>query len=572
MRQRDYQTAAVDHLWTHMMNGGGNSLVVMPTGTGKSPTMAWFIQKLLTHYPRLRILSLASRKELIDGNYQALMRIMPTAPAGIYSAGLKRKDIGAQVTFAGISSIIRRTKLFLNTDIIIVDEAHEVSDERPTTYAKLFKSIQAINPHLQIIGFTATDFRMGLGKLTEGGVFKSVCFDLSSGDAFVWMVEQGYLSPLIPKAMETTVDTTGVGSQNGEFLTNQLVKVMKEQNIIDRALDEAVESASERARWLVFATSIEQTEEIAEKLNDRGITAKAVHSKMPDKERDQVLKDHKAGKFQAIVNKDILTTGYDDAGIDCIVMLRPTKSPGLWVQMLGRGTRPIFADGYNIDTQAERLEAISRGPKPNCLVLDFAGNTMSLGPINYPKIPKRKGAGGGEAPVRVCPTCKTMVHISIAVCPDCGFVFPVEEKISARAGSAEIIAMKKPEPPEKHYAVFPVTQMIATKHQKIGRPDSVRVDYVCGTRRFTDWLGPEHYGPLRTKARVWWGLHSPQKEAPAPRTVERYLELFNTMRTPTHIKVWINTKYPEVIDYDFSNRGFAFPSSAAHGGGAAALS
>lgn len=568
IRPFDYQQAAIEHLWNHLQAGGGDTLLVLPTGSGKSLVIAWAIQRLLQHYPRLNITVLASRKELIKGNYEALMSVMPTAPAGIYSAGLRRKDTGAQVTFAGIASIVRRAKLFAKTDILIIDEAHEVSDEKEANYQTFINSVRVTSPYLQVIGLTATDFRMGMGKLTEGKLFKSVCFDMSSGDAFVWMIENGYLTRPIPKQMQTTVDTSGVSVQKGEFVTSRLDAALDEQGIIDRALDEAVAVAADYARWLVFTTSIDKTEEVAEKLRARGITAEAVHSKMTDSERDAKIAAHGRGEFQALVNKDLLTTGYNDKRIDCIVMLRPTKSPGLWVQMLGRGTRALYAPGYDISDRDQRLAAVEAGGKRHCLVLDFAGNTLELGPINYPQIPKRKGKGGGEPPAKVCPECKTICHISARFCDECGHEFVFETKLSTRAGSEELVAKRRPVEEPRIEAVFTVDRMMATRHQKIGRPDSIRVDYYCGVRRFTAWLGPEHRGPLRSKTNHWWYLHAPSATAKLPDTTDKLLALFPTMRKPSHIKVWVNTKYPEVLDYDFTGRGFAAPAGGDHGAGA----
>src|SRR5699024_7836443 len=115
-------------------------------------------------------------------------------------------------------------------------------------------------------------------------------------------------------------------------------------------------------------------EHVAEALNAHGITAAHVHSKMPRHERDRNLDALKSGQLQALTNYGCLTTGVDVPRIDLIMMLRPTKSPGLHVQMLGRGTRP------------------SPG-KENCLVLDFAGNVARLGPIDDPVLPRKKGKG-----------------------------------------------------------------------------------------------------------------------------------------------------------------------------------
>src|SRR4029079_8138707 len=108
----------------------------------------------------------------------------------------------------------------------------------------------------------------------------------------------------------------------------------------------------------------------------------------------------RAGEVRALVNNNILTTGYDDPTIDLIMVLRPTMSVVLWVQMLGRGTRPVFPPGYDSETLEQRMAAIMASGKFDCLVLDYAGNTRRLGPINDPVIPAPpKSKGTRDAPV-----------------------------------------------------------------------------------------------------------------------------------------------------------------------------
>src|SRR5690606_36427951 len=132
-------------------------------------------------------------------------------------------------------------------------------------------------------------------------------------------------------------------------------------------------------------SGIEHAEHIAEFLTRFGIDCAAVHSKQSAEYNDKAILAFKEGSLRAIVNYGKLTTGFNHPGIDAIAMFRPTMSVPLWVQMLGRGTRP--ADG-----------------KKDCLVLDYARNTPRLGPINDPVIPRRKGEGGGDPPVKVCNT------------------------------------------------------------------------------------------------------------------------------------------------------------------------
>src|SRR5512140_3338529 len=119
--------------------------------------------------------------------------------------------------------------------------------------------------------------------------------------------------------------------------------------------------------WRVFASGVDHAIHVRDMLESLGVSTSVVHSRMSDGERDQNIADFVAGRYRAMVNNGILTTGFDFPEIDLIVMLRPTQSPGLWVQMLGRGTRPVYAPGFDLDTKDGRLEALKAGPKQNCL-------------------------------------------------------------------------------------------------------------------------------------------------------------------------------------------------------------
>jgi len=249
--------------------------------------------------------------------------------------------------------------------------------------------------------------------------------------------------------------------------------------------------AKDRRKWLVFANSIDHTVECSEILSAMGVTNAIVHSKMSSGERDANLQLFRDGHVRCIINRDILTTGFDVPDIDCIVMLRPTQSPGLWVQMLGRGTRPA-------------------PNKKNCIVLDFAGNTARLGPIDDPVLPRARGVGGGVAPVKLCPDCATYVHASATVCFECGHEFPrdVSPKLTAEASNLALLSSEDMPQVE----VFDVHSMIAehVKARKDGTP-MMRVSYYCGAkgvRRFTQHVCMDHIGFAKKKARDWWREHA----------------------------------------------------------------
>ena len=559
---RDYQIAGANALWSYVhTKHGTNPLVLMPTGSGKSLTMAMFIAGMVQTYPHLRFLSLTHVKELVAGNYRELLQLWPTAPAGVYSAGLRRKEVHAQITFAGIASIGRNIGRFGHIDFVVVDEAHRISDSEKSGYQKVFAALRQRNPNLIVIGFTATGFRMGTGVLTDGSLFDEVCFDLSSAEAFVWMIQQRYLLRLVSKNPGIQVDETKVRIKAGEYDEKSASEAFREQDILERAVDIMIAHAEDEGRqaWLTFAQSIDDAELLADMFQYKGYPVEAVHSKRGD--RDDVLERHRRGELIGVVNKDVLTTGYDDPRIDLIGILRLTRSPGLWVQMLGRGTRPLWTPGYDISTWEGRNASILASPKQNCRVLDFAGNILRLGPINYPTIPKRRKKGGGGPPVRECPECGTHNHISLKCCEECGFEFPVQQKLKEEASSQELVVdlNNLPPPKPKEYGVFRVDQMIAAPHKgRNGKPDSMRVDYFCGVRRFSKWVCLQHAGFPRTDAERWWRAHAGKTSSP-PATVQEGVERFTECHKPHYLKVWVNAKYPEIEGYDFEGLAFELP-------------
>lgn len=550
MKPRYYQAEAIDSVFNYFANGNtGNPLIAMPTGTGKSIVIGGFIQRVYSLYPTQRIMMLTHVKELIEQNYEKLLKMWPTAPAGIYSAGVGRRDVYAKITFAGIQSVVDKPEMFGHIDLILVDEAHLVSPKDNTSYTKFIAALTEVNPALKVIGLTATPFRLGLGMLTEGGMFDDICYDLTTLTAFNRLIAEGYLAPLVPRHTNSQLDLDGVRIQGGEFVNKDLQNAVDKEAITYRALTEAIELGHDRKHWLVFATGVKHAENIAHMLDSLGITAAVIHGGLAKGKREKILADFKSGKYQALVNNNVLTTGFDFPSIDMIIMLRPTNSPGLWVQMLGRGTRPVYADGYDLETLEGRLNAIAAGSKQNCLVLDFAGNTRRLGPINDPVIPKKKGSKqGGSAPIRLCEQCQTYNHASKRHCENCGFEFPIGVKFGFKASTDALLADGSPQ-----LEVFNVDRITYGLHRKRDRPDAIKVSYYCGLRVFHTFVCLEHPGFASKKAREWWRSHWPEEAIPfTPTTTGDALAQVNQLKEPTRIRVWLNKKYPEIMAYSFN--------------------
>lgn len=532
---RHYQEDAVASLFAYFEENDGNPLIALPTGTGKSIVIAEFLRRVFSLYRGQRIIVATHVKELVKQNFDELLALWPQAPAGIYSAGLKRREIRS-ITFVGIASVAKRADEFGSVDLLLIDEAHRMSPNEDSNYQKFISELKVSNPSLKVIGLSATPFRLGQGLLTEPlangkpSLFTDICCDWCDLERFNQLVEEGFLAPLIPKRTQSEIDVSEVHVVGGEFNAKELEAAADKEAITKAAVEEMVELGSDRNHWLVFGSGIDHCLHIVDELDRHGIPAAAVHSKS-GAVRDSHIADFKAGKLGCLVNNNVLTTGFNFKPIDLIGVLRPTMSPGLWVQMLGRGTRP--AEG-----------------KENCLVLDFAGNTRRLGPINDPVIPRRKGQGGGVPPVKLCEHCGTYNHASVRVCVGCGQPFPLGPvKLVTQASNAELIVTKK-EPVLKSVKVGHVSY---AKHRKLDRPDSIRISYRCGLSTFSEFLCLEHEGFASRKARELWRQRS-GKEPPS--TTEAALQLVETLRKPTDILVRIDTKYPEILKVRFDGIPF----------------
>ena len=521
---RPYQRTAIDALYDYFGARTGNPLISMPTGTGKSIVIAAFIKEAVAAYPDTRILMLTHVKELIAQNFAALMRLWPEAPAGIYSAGLSRRDIGAQILFAGIQSIYKHADKVQRCDLVLIDEAHLISRNDNGMYRKFLTDLNEINAgYMKVVGFTATPYRLDSGLLHEGKdrLFTDIAYEVPILD----MIEQGYLCPVVPKATDTQLDVRGVGKRGGEFIAAELEAAVDTDDITQAAAQEIVEAGEDRGSWLVFCAGVAHARHVRDAIRDRGISCETVTGDTPGPERDRILAAFKSGAIRAVTNANVLTTGFDAPGTDLIALLRPTASVGLYVQMIGRGTR--LAEG-----------------KDDCLVLDFAGNTQRHGPIDTVDGRRAaKGDGEGVAPVKTCPECDTIQHAAARQCCACGYEFPPPEiKIASRAMTAALLSTQiRPE-------WIDVERVSYARHDKPGKPPSMRVTYWSGLTAHHEWICLEHTGYPRSKAEAWWRKRS---DGPIPPTVFDGLNNTDQLAEPVAISVKPSGKYTEIVGFRF---------------------
>lgn len=557
-----YQNEAVQSIFDYFAVKTGNPVAVLPTGTGKSIVIALFCQIVLRHYANQRIIIATHVQELVEQNYEKLHRVWPMAPAGIFSAGLNRREANRALTFASIQSVAKKAALFGHIDLVMIDEAHLVSPNDATMYVKFIEDLKKVNPFVKVIGLTATPWRLGQGSIVENGsLFTDICYDISGVNAFNRLVEMGFLLPLITKRTTLELDTSGVHTRGGEFIEGELQRAVNKQEITYAALQEAMEAGHDRRSWLIFCAGIEHAEDTASMLTSLGIDCKAVHSKLPKTERKKILDDFKSGRLRAVTNNNVLTTGFDHPGLDFIIVLRPTQSTVLWVQMLGRGTRCDYAPGFDITQMEERLEAIANSHKQNCLVYDFAHNARRLGAINDPVPPRKKGDKAGEAPIKVCEECNIWNHASARFCGGkpvtdpaynkelgCGAEFTFQVKIKQNAYDGAVMKNDLPVIED-----FPVEHITYSIHHKADKPPMVKVSYYCKLKCYTEYVCPEHEGYAYTMARKWWALRT---DSPMPASAHEMLLQAQALPPATHIRVHTNQKYPRILNHCFDGSSF----------------
>ena len=554
---RSYQLECVQSGFDYFANGGkGNPLWALPTGTGKSIIPPMFMQRALQQWPDQRFLLLTHVKELIQQNHKALLNVWPTAPVSLYSAGLGVKEGYAPIVLCGIGSVVNSIKDIGRRDVMFIDEAHLLSPNDDSMYQQTIAELKTYNPHMKVIGLTATPFRMGQGRLTDpvykngkdnAPIFSDTAFDITGVDAFNRLIDEYYLSPLVPKSTESVIDVSDVRQLATDFNQKQLIEAIDKQNLTASALRESYELCRDRKSWLVFGAGIKNCMQIAEILNAMGVATIAVHSKMPDDERNKAIDAFKAGRFRAIVSNNILTTGFDHPAIDAIIDLRPTTSIPLHIQKYGRGTRPLFAPWYtfeHLQHLQHRKDAVEAGGKRNCLVLDFAGNTPRLGPINDPRIPNRKKSdGGGDVPIKLCPECGAYHHTTARVCTECGHEFIFKTKIKPTASTDEIIVRSG-----VNVKYMKVSKQYPYIHKKTGKPDSLKVAYWCGMQLLNCWLSFDGKGIAKHRAHEWWRQH--QGDDIPQSTAEAY-KRFGECRQTGSLKVDLGGKWPEILEYLF---------------------
>jgi len=370
MKLRPYQSAASDAIFTEWQEND-STLVVMPTGGGKTILFADVIRRM---FPR-RALVLAHREELIFQARDKIQRV--TGLQADVEMGEYRAESGlfdaARVVVSTIQTQCSggdgggRMGKFdpQRFGLLIIDEAHHATSQ---SYRRVIDYYRT-NPALKVLGVTATPDRADEEAL--GQVFQSVAFDYDVLDA----INDGWLVPIEQQMVHVEgLDYSSIRTTAGDLNGGDLAAVLEAEKNLQQMASASLQIIGRR-RALVFTASVKAAEMMAEILNRhrRGM-ASWVCGKTDREERRRILADFAAGKVQVVCNCGVLTEGFDDPGVEVVIMGRPTKSRSLYSQMVGRSTRPLPGVVDGPETAEARLAAIAASAKPSCLVVDFVGN------------------------------------------------------------------------------------------------------------------------------------------------------------------------------------------------------
>lgn len=541
MNLRPYQQRSLDDLhqwWTDHPGANEVPICCLPTASGKSVVIAELARLLFDTYPEAhpRTVVLVPSKELAEQNAEKLRSILPPhLTVGYYSASLGRKVPDADVIVATIGSIYRDALLLGNIMCVVIDECHLVNPDGDDAgrYRKFLNDLSKVCDY-RVVGYTATPFRGNGVWLTEGD--KPLFTGMACSIKIQELLDLGFLSPLVRPVddIKTRIETDDIRTTSGDFNLHDLSD--RVHQYLPAVVNEACVLAAERSKWIAFCATVENAEQFRTLMRLKGITCELVTGDTPKVERQQHIKEFRAGRVRCLVTVLALAVGFDVPDVDCIIWARPTKSPVLYVQGAGRGMR-IAPDAGKVD----------------CLWLDFSDTTERMGPVDTIRgRTKRKGNDDGTAPIKTCAECGEVVAAGIRVCPCCGTEFPKTKQEVREASNAAIMASQI----ASKVVTYDINRVAYGIHKKPGKPDSLRVEYYAGYRRVAqEWICFEHGGFAGEKARLWWTRRC---QTQADNTQQAYdMATIGGIKEPVQITVDERGDFPNIIKYNWQEERLA---------------
>lgn len=399
MPLRDYQDLAMTGIRQAFFELNHKRVLLdLATGGGKTVIFCEILKRLDASIPALIVVK---GKKLVNQASERLFR--EKVPHGVLMANHWNYRPNEKKKVCSIDTLIAR-KLVPPADVIIIDEAHMATSDG-------YREFLSHYPDALILSVTATPWPLKpLGFLAD-----VVVKPISVGELMAqgYLVRPRYFAPYTP-------DLSGVDydKKTGDFNQVQLREAIDKGELIGNILEHWVKMAEERPT-IIFAGSVAHSMHIANRFTAAGYPFAHCDADTPDAERERILQKVQERKLYGISNVNIFATGADMPYISCIVSARPTKSPILYIQQMGRGTRPVYAEGMPLDTVEQRLDAIAKSAKKDFIILDHAGNIHRHGFITEERKPNTSDRPGIKlmgfevntesvvVPFKTCPSCLT---------------------------------------------------------------------------------------------------------------------------------------------------------------------
>lgn len=562
MKPRQYQIDALNSIWNELQVDL-NVLLEACCSAGKTFIFSKIVQRLIKTYPDFRVLILMDRDILVS---QTVKKINIVAPELSELIGIacdsvcKKKDIEKQIVVASRQTLINLLDDFAPVKLIIIDECHLMripkendSEEDNDQFGKIIKRLRQYNPQMRLFGVTATPYRTVDGYIYGDRNIKGCqpYFDKITYRITVDRLQKsGFLAPLKGlsiKKDDFETELASISLLGGDYQINQLSDMMCKPIHIQSCVNAYLEHAKKRKKILIFCVNIIHCEKVKDAFLDlkMDLFVGTIHSKndkITNIKNMEMLKT-KGGIFISVAK---LTTGMDIIDIDCIIGARPTESPALYKQKLGRG---------------QRYDPEKYPHKTDCLVIDLVGNGEKHGrdlDNLYIKYKKRLSKNGNPI-FKDCPECKHECYNSLRSCPNCGYDFKI---LKYEPDMVELETVNYGKQPPVEMSVHNIYLDIWDSKSSVGKklirvrfelinPGNIKpvtaYMWMCLQDYYTDYA-------VEKGGEVWELLAG--KNSIVPFSVDDAIERKNEISKPDTAIVDMNSQYPEILNLIYDDIPF----------------
>ncbi len=558
--QHDALNALLEFFQTLKPGVRANPCLKLPPGTGKSIIVAMAVKELFERW-NARILILCHSSELIDQDYRKTVEFWPEGEHlfGINAEKLGRRDYDNQIIFATIQSVYNNPALFFANNkqpynVVLTDECQRIPPDGDGMYLSFFNRLLEYNPDTRIGGLTASDWRLGSGRICKpGNILTHLIYEYPIMEA----IQKGYLAKPVNNPTKHRIDRSKLKIQRGDFTEESMNKVMNQGGLIADQIEEVIRTAEreEREYWLFNCIGIPHANAVYERLEQRGIVSDVIHSDIEDAHRKDIMSAFREKETNALVHVNMISLGVDFPHLSLGALMRPTKSSELYYQQIGRIIRVEPFPCPKCGKKSIEIEdncqycggLLSRTfAQMTGYIMDFAGNVAEHGAINCDLASPDKGKKQKKGPrLKECPNCREAVAIHLKQCPYCDSLFPRQERENntfSQAQHGEIIAEPEWMDVENHQFFTSAKKGIIQHHL-----------FLKGDIKITNRLELESEDPLkREKARKFLQFLLNED---VPKTVRSFVEdgYREKINCPSQVLVTQQAGFRRLEEYRYNN-------------------